>query len=146
MVIDNYYEVFISVCDVEIFSSGIASKVNCKITEDVIYSMPTCSLTFLSSPEFLDGLPIVDGAKVTIQIKSTEFNIDENLYFRVANMKAMANANNMMFSLDCIIDFYELFRDPIKYSMFGNSSEVFANVVSENNLQGSIHQTNDSQL
>lgn len=146
MIINNDYEVFISVCGIELFDSGKASKVNCKITEDVVYSMPTCSLTFLSSREFLDGLPIVDGAKVTIQIKSNTFNINENLYFRVANMKTMANGNNMIYNLDCVIDFYELFRDPIKYSMNNNSSEIFKKIMNDNGLIGSVHQTKDKQL
>jgi len=146
MKINNYYEAFISVGEIEILSSGVASKVNCKITEDVAYGMPVCKLTFMSSRDFLGDFPIVDGVKITIELKSTELKIDEIMFFRVANVRSTANGNNMIYSLDCIVDFYELFRNPIKYSMNSNSSEIFKKIMSDNNINGSIHQTQDKQL
>ena len=109
-------------------------------------SVPVCELSFYSSADFLINCPIVDGTKVTISINSKQLNIDENYYFRVTRLKAIPHGSNLFFVINCIIDFYEIFRAPTKYSMYGNSSEVFSKISIDNQLQGSIHQTNDSQL
>jgi len=146
MIVNNIYDINILISDVDIFGTGIATRVNCKIEESISDGVPICKIAFLSSKDFLDGFPIIDGTKVTINIKSQLFNIDEKLLFRVANITATPIKNDMIFSLDCIIDFYELFRAPIKYCMNNNSSEVFNFILKENNLNGSIHQTQDKQL
>lgn len=146
MIINNIYDAHINIGDIDILDPNFASQVSCKIEESITNSIPSCKISFYSSSEFLISCPIVDGTKITISINSEELNIDENYHFRVVKMTAVPFSNDLLFSLDCIIDFYEIFRNPIKYSMFGNSSEVFSKVAQINNLQGSIHQTNDSQV
>lgn len=146
MIINELYDVSIVLGNIELLDSGIASKLNCKIVESIDNSVPICKITFLSSEDFLDNFPIVDGVKLTINIKSEGLKINEKYNFRVSNVTTAPVNNNMMYSLDCIIDFYELFRAPIKYSMNNNSSEVFKFIAEQNNLSGSIYQSNDKQL
>lgn len=146
MLINNLYNVNIVIGDIDLLDDGFASKVSCKIVESIIDSVPICKIVFMSSRDFLDNFPIIDGTKLNILIKSEVFNIDENIQFRTANVSAIPTGNNVVYSLDCVIDFYEIFRSPVKYSMKNNSSEVFNFIAKQNNLIGSIHQTNDKQL
>lgn len=146
MIINTFYDIHISIGDIDVLEPSFATQVVCKINESVFSSVPVCEISFYSSADFLMNYPIVDGTKIVIKINSEQLNIDETYFFRVTRLRTIPHGSNLFFTINGIIDFYELFRDPIKYSMFGNSSEVFAKVVSENKLQGSIYQTNDSQL
>lgn len=146
MIINTDYDAHILIGSVDILESSVATQVTCKISESITSGVPTCKITFYSSADFITNHPIVDGTKVVIKIASKKFKTDETYYFRVTRMVAYPFNKDLMFSIDCIIDFYELFRTPIKYTLYGNSSEVFLGVAQENNLNCSVHQTNDAQL
>ena len=77
MIINELYDVSIILGNIELLDSGVASKLNCKIVESIDNSVPICKITFLSSEDFLDNFPIVDGVKLTINIKSEGLKINE---------------------------------------------------------------------
>lgn len=147
MIIKNIYDVSIFIGNVDILDGGSASKVQCIIEESIYDNIPMCKIVFLSSPEFISETPIIDGTKIKITITSDAFSINETIPFRVMKMSALPYGNDIMYSIECVIDFYELFRTPIKYSMNNNSSEVFKLIASKNNLANSeIYTTQDKQL
>lgn len=147
MIIKNIYDVSLFIGDVDILDGGSASKVQCTIEESIYNSIPMCKIVFLSSPEFVDETPIIDGTKVQIKIASESLNIDETIPFRVMKMSAFPHGNDILYSVECVIDFYELFRTPIKYSMNNNSSEIFKLIADQNGLANSeIYTTQDKQL
>lgn len=147
MIINNIYDVSILIDEIDILNDGNASEVTCSIEESIYDNIPVCKIMFISSAEFINECPIIDGTKVTISIKSKNLEIDETMCFRVIDMSILPTGNNMTFSVSCIIDFYELFRTPIKYSMNNNSSEIFKLVAKTNNLNnGMIYSTQDKQL
>ena len=146
MLIDGVYDVTIIIEGVELFSCGSAFNIVCKIEESVCDNIPICKLVFGSSKEFIDKLPIVDGTRIIIKIHSDQLNINEQLCFRTVRTSFVPSGDYVMYSISGIIDFYELFRDPIKYSMNNNSSEIFKKIVQDNQITGIIHQTQDKQL
>lgn len=146
MIINDFYDVHLLIHDIDLFDSGCADKIKCCIYESVVDSVPVCKITFNSSPDFLNDYPIVDGTKVTIQIKSDIFEINDQYVFRVMKFSALPFGNMFSFAIEAVVDFYELFRAPNKYSANNNSSEIFNSVMKNNNLIGSIHQTQDKQL
>lgn len=146
MIINAFYDVHITVGDIDVLDPSFATRTICKITESVSSSVPVCEISFYSSMDFLINYPIVDGTKIKILINSKELSIEDAYYFRVTRLRVVPHGSNLFFVVNGIIDFYELFREPTKYSMFGNSSEIFSKIAQDNNLQGSIYQTNDSQL
>lgn len=146
MIVGQYYDVSIIVGDLDLLNSGSASNVSCVIKESISTSFPVCKISFNSSIALLNQCPVVDGTNVQIIIKSQLFNINEQYNFRVYDVKAIMNGNNVIYTIECFLDFYELFRSAGKYSLYGNSSDVFSKVAQENNLSGIIHQTRDLQL
>ncbi len=146
MIVNNLYDVSIKIGDIEILDNSNASKVECVIEESIYNHMPTCKIIFLSSTEFMDENPIIDGTKIVITVKSEAFNIIEQWNFRVMKLSAIPSGPDMLYSVIGVIDFYEFFRDPIKYSMKNNTSEVFKNIAKINNLSARIHNSQDNQL
>ena len=146
MIINNLYDVSLQIGNVDILDSNNASKVDCIIEESVYDHFPTCRITFLSSTEFMDENPIVDGTKIIITVQSEGFNIKEQWIFRVMKLSAIPSGADMLYSVNGIIDFYEFFRDPTKYSMKNNSSEVFKNIAKQNNISAIIYSSQDNQL
>lgn len=146
MIINNLYNVSLQIGNVDILDSNNASKVDCIMEESVYDHFPTCKITFLSSTEFMDENPIVDGTKIIITVQSEAFNIKEQWIFRVVKLSAIPSGADMLYSVNAIIDFYEFFRDPTKYSMKNNSSEVFKNIAKQNNISAMIYNSQDNQL
>lgn len=146
MIINNLYDVSLQVGNVDILDNNNASKVNCVMEESIYDKFPMCKVTFLSSTEFMDENPIVDGTKIIITVKSEAFNIKEQWIFRVIKLSAIPSGPDMLYSIDGIIDFYEFFRDPTKYSMKNNTSEIFKNIAKVNNVSARIYNSQDNQL
>ncbi len=146
MIINGIYDVSIVIGDIDILDECNASKVNCAIEESIYNHIPICKIVFSSSSEFLETNPIVDGTKISIIIKAEGLNLNETLLFRTMKVTTIPNGMDMLYSVEGIIDFYEFFRDPTKYSMKNNSSEIFKYIASQNNLSAKIYQTQDNQL
>ena len=140
MIVNDFYDVHILIHDVDLFDSGCANKIKCSIYEAVVDSVPVCKITFNSSPDFIDNYPIVDGTKITIQIKSEIFEINDQYVFRVMKFSALPFGNMFSFYIEGVIDFYELFRAPNKYSANNNSSEIFINLFVLSSPNGTIVQ------
>lgn len=146
MIINTLYDVSIIIGGADLLNDGNASQVNCTIEESIYDGIPMCHIMFLSSPDFLNNNPIVDGTAITIKISSEQLGIRQYMFFRVLKVSVAPNGNNMFYSINGIIDFYEFFRDPIVYSMNSNSSEIFKRIADVQGLNCVIHPTKDKQL
>lgn len=147
MILNSKYNVSIFVGDIDLLGSGSASGVQCKIIESVEFGIPTCVISFTSAKYFFSLCPLVDGTKVIIKIQSNFYSIDEQYNFRVTEVKAVpTSGSDISIIATCIYDCYEMFRSAYKYSLYGNSSDVFKNVMQKNKISGTIHTTKDIQL
>lgn len=147
MILNSKYNINIFLGDVDLFGSGSASSVQCKIIESIEFGIPTCMIAFSSSKDFFKQYPIVDGTKIIINIQSNFYSINEQYVFRITEIKSTpVGTSDMAILINGIYDCYEMFRSAYKYGLYGNSSDVFKNFMQKNKLSGTIHTTKDMQL
>lgn len=148
MIINSLYDVDIVVNGVTLMNKGYASGLKCIITEDVTESIPSCTLEFLSSGDFLDNLAVVDGTPIMISIDAVDplLNSKKVYNFRVSKLTAFPRQQTYYYKITGLLDCYEMFRSAAPYAQNSSSSDLFKAVATKNNLSAVIHPTNDKQL
>lgn len=146
MIINGIYDVTFTINNIELLNSHIAAGFVFSYNENIVDGFPVCQAAFTTSYQFISSNPIVDGSLMIITIEDTISKTKETLMFRASAVKITPTMGVCSLTIEGYVDFYEFFRNPNKYAIYGLSSEVFSNVAQINRMNSDIDQTNDIQL
>jgi len=141
------YDLDILVDDLSVFKAGSTIFTQAEIFESIMNPIPTCTLDLMIPMDWFDKRSLSDGTSIVFDIKSKKLGLDERSYFRLFNIEELdVSQKAVHVKLDGVIDFYTGYTPANNYNMFGNSSDLFNRIASQNKLTPYIDTTNDAQL
>lgn len=147
MKIQGVYDLAIYVDELDLFQAPNTIFMGADLYESIMNPIPTCRMELIIPIQWLDKRTLVDGTKLTFEIKSKEFEINERYTYRVFNLnKISLDQQQAHVILDGVLDFFEGYTNGNALNGYYSSSDLFHKIADKYNLRYDIDRTNDRQL
>lgn len=147
MKIQGVYDLAIYIDELDLFKAPNTIFMSADLYESIMNPIPTCRMELIIPIQWLDKRTLVDGTRITFEIKSKEFEINERYTYRVFNLnKINLDQQQAHVILDGVIDFFEGYTNGNDLNSNCRSSDIFNKVATKYNLSSDIDRTNDQQL